>query len=226
MTASHSAPIVVFDLDGTLIDTAPDLIDTLNRVFVQEGLPEVGFEETRALIGAGIRPLIERALAGQGRNLPVEQVDEIFTRYIRHYHEHIADRSRPYPGLLPALDCLQRDGFRLAVCTNKFEAQSVSLLDALELSARFAAICGQDTFPMKKPHPEALRRTIARAGGDPARAVMVGDSETDVATARAAGMPVIGVDFGYTLTPMRELGPDRLIGAFDDLRRAVGELLP
>ena len=130
------------------------------------------------MIGAGIRPLIERALAEQDRNLPAEQVDEMFARYIRHYRNHIADRSRPYPGRRSARSIVCADsGIRLAVCTNKYEALSLRLLDALGLTQRFAAICGQDTFPMKKPDPETLRLTIARAGGDPARAVMVGDSE-------------------------------------------------
>jgi phosphoglycolate phosphatase len=226
MTAINPAPIVVFDLDGTLIDTAPDLIGTLNLVFAQEDLPPVAIGEARSLVGAGIRPLIERALARRGRNLPVEEVDQIFARYIRHYQEHIADRSRPFPGLQAALDRLCDDGFRLAICTNKYEALSVRLLDALGLKERFAAICGQDTFPMKKPDPQTLRLTIARAGGDPARAIMVGDSETDVKLARAAAVPVIGVDFGYTAIPMAELEPDRLIGHFDGLWRAVSELVP
>lgn len=226
MTATNSAPIVVFDLDGTLIDTAPDLIGTLNLVFAQEDLPPIAMEDARNLVGAGIRPLIERALKAQGRNLPLAEVDEIFARYIRHYQEHIADRSRPYPGLEQALDRLHDDGFRLAVCTNKYEVLSVRLLNALGLTQRFAAICGQDTFPVMKPHPETLRLTIARAGGDPTRAVMVGDSETDVSVARAAAVPVIGVDFGYTRIPMSELKPDRLISHFDGLRGAVMELLP
>ena len=226
MAASTSAPIVVFDLDGTLIDTAPDLIGTLNLILSQEGLPQVSMDQARSLVGAGIRPLIERALASQGRSLPVQAVDEIFARYIRHYQEHIADASRPFPGLEDALEGLSRDGFRLAVCTNKYEGLSVRLLDALGLTARFAAICGQDTFPMKKPDPATLRLTIERGGGDLARAVMVGDSETDVALARAASIPVIGVDFGYTQIPMSELGPDRLIGHFEALQRAVRELVP
>lgn len=225
MTATRPAPIVIFDLDGTLIDTVPDLIGTLNLVFAQEGLPSVAIDEARSLVGAGIRPLIERALARHGRELPVEEVDEIFARYIRHYQEHIADRSRPFPGLESALDRLRDDGFRLAVCTNKYEVLSVRLLDALGLTTRFAAICGQDTFPMKKPDPQTLHLTIARAGGDPARAVMVGDSETDVKLARAAAVPVVGVDFGYTPIPMMELKPDRLISHFDGLRRAVTELV-
>ena len=201
MVTSNLTPIVVFDLDGTLVDTAPDLVGTLNIVLAEERLPSISLEQARPMIGAGIRPLIERALAEQDRNLPAEQVDEMFARYIGHYRNHIADRSRPYPGVEAALDRLADSGIRLAVCTNKYESLSLRLLDALGLTQRFAAICGQDTFPMKKPDPETLRLTIARAGGDPARAVMVGDSNTDVQLARAAVVPVIGVDFGYTQTP-------------------------
>ncbi len=147
MALSNPAPIVVFDLDGTLIDTAPDLIGTLNLVFAEEGLPAIALDQARSLVGAGVRPLIERALVQQDRNLPTEEVDAMFARYIRHYQDHIADQSRPYPGLEDCLDRLVEDGFRLAVCTNKYEALSLRLLDALGLTQRFAAICGQDTFP-------------------------------------------------------------------------------
>ncbi len=218
-------PIVVFDLDGTLVDTAPDLIHTLNTILEAESIPALAFETARPMIGAGVRPLLERALAERGRFPGEAAMDALFARYIRSYQDHIADHSRPYPGLEGALDRLGAHGFALAVCTNKYESLSLRLLDALGLTQRFAAICGQDTFSMKKPDPETLRLTIARAGGDPARAVMVGDSETDVSVARAAGIPVIGVDFGYTRIPMAELQPDRLIGHFDALPAAVIELL-
>lgn len=218
-------PIVIFDLDGTLIDTAPDLIHTLNTVLVSENVPAIAFDAARPMIGTGVRPMLERALVECGQFLNEAATDALFARYLRYYQNHIADHSRPYPGLEQALDRLDAHGFTLAVCTNKYEALSRRLLDALRLTSRFAAICGQDTFPMKKPDPEALRLTIARAGGDAARAVMVGDSETDVNVARAAGIPVIGVDFGYTRIPMTELSPDRLISHFDALPEAVLELL-
>lgn len=226
MLKAAPQPIVVFDLDGTLVDTAPDLIHTLNAILGTEGIPALSYDIARPMIGGGVRPLLEQALAERGQHPGETAMDAMFDRYIRRYHDHIADRSRPYPGLESALDRLTAHGFALAVCTNKFEALSLRLLDALGLTSRFAAICGQDTFPMKKPDPEVLRLTIARAGGDVARAVMVGDSETDVRVARAAGIPVIGVDFGYTRTPMAELSPDRLISHFDALPAAVHELLP
>jgi phosphoglycolate phosphatase len=220
-----AAPTIVFDLDGTLIDTAPDLIDTLNLVLAGHDLEPIPFEASRAMIGAGVRPLLLRGLASRGIKLPPEQVDQLFAEFLDIYAAHIADRSRPFPGLESALDALSAEGCRLAVCTNKLEWLSVKLLKELGLASRFVAICGQDTFTMRKPDPEMLRLTIARVGGDTGHAVMIGDSMTDVATARAAGIPVIAVDFGYTETPPKELGADRLIGHFDELPAAVMELV-
>jgi phosphoglycolate phosphatase len=214
----------VFDLDGTLVDTAPDLIETLNVVFARHKVPAVAFEDARAMIGAGVKPLLTRGLASQGIQLPPAEIDGLFEEYLVLYAAHIADRSRPFPGLEAALDALAADGCILAVCTNKLEWLSVRLLDALGLSHRFAAICGQDTFPMRKPDPEMLRLTIAKAGGSADRAVMVGDSMTDVLTAKNAAVPVVAVDFGYTETPPAQLGADRLISHFDALPAAVRSL--
>jgi phosphoglycolate phosphatase len=148
----------------------------------------------------------------------------MFGDFISHYSAHIADRSRPFPGLVTALDSLAAQGCRLAVCTNKLEGLSRQLLDALDLTDRFTAICGQDTFGVQKPNPEVLRKTIRAAGGGLSRAIMVGDSGTDIATARAAGIPVVAVDFGYSETPIEKLGADRLIGHFDQLQAAVRDL--
>jgi phosphoglycolate phosphatase len=212
---------IVFDLDGTLIDTAPDLIDTLNVVLTREGLPPMPFEAARPLIGGGARGLIERAVAAEARTGPKAEVDRMFTAFVAHYADHIADRSRPFPELEPTLDLLAAQGHRLAVCTNKLEWLSKRLLDALNLARRFAAICGQDTFGVQKPDPHILAQTIRQAGGDPAQAVMVGDSGTDVRTARAAGVPVIAVDFGYTDVPIATLRPDRIISSFRELPDAI-----
>src|SRR6185437_7297537 len=146
--------------------------------------------------------------------------------FIAHYSEHLADRSHPYPGLLAALDNLSAQGFRLAVCTNKLENLSVALLKALKLADRFAAICGPDTFGVPKPDPEILRRTIAAAGGNPRQAVMIGDSATDIRTARAAGIPVIAVTFGYSVPPVSEFDPDLIISHFSQLRSAIAAISP
>ena len=145
----------------------------------------------------------------------------MFNAFIAHYAAHIADRSRPFPGLEAALDELSARGCRFAVCTNKLEFLSRRLLDALDLSRRFVAICGQDTFGIQKPDPEILRRTVAQAGGNIAHTVMIGDSASDIDTARAAGVPVIAVDFGYTEIPVAQLNPDRIIGHFKDLPEAI-----
>src|ERR1700704_4099771 len=218
-----AAPTIVFDLDGTLVDTAPDLIATLNALFAREGLPSPG-GELRNMIGGGARRLIERALAQESIKMPDRELERLYAAYIEHYAAHIADRSRPFPGLEPALDALAALGCRLAVCTNKLEWLSVRLLDALGLSSRFAAICGQDTFPMRKPDPEMLRLTIAKAGGRADHAIMVGDSMTDVLTAQRAAVPVVAVDFGYTDIPPAELGADVLISHFDALPAAIRRL--
>ncbi len=213
--------IIVFDLDGTLVDTAPDLIDALNVLFAREGLAAIPLAEGRRIIGGGIKRLIERGLAREGRTFTPAHVDALYRDYVDHYAAHIADRSRPFPGVEAALDALAGHGDRLAVCTNKLAFLAVRLLDALALSARFAAICGPDTFGVQKPDPEILRATVRAAGGTLMDAVMVGDSETDIATARAAGIPVVAVDFGYTEGPVAALSPDRLISHFDALPAAL-----
>jgi phosphoglycolate phosphatase len=218
-------PIIVFDLDGTLVDTAPDLVATLNAVLAREGYGTVPYAEARTMIGGGARHMLARALGRQDVALDPADLDRLFADFLAHYTAHVADASRPFPGLAPALDLLAAQGARFAVCTNKLERLSVLLLERLGLAGRFAAICGQDTFGMAKPDPELLRRTIARAGGDLGAAVMVGDSAADVAVARGAGVPVIAVDFGYSDIPAPLLKADRVIGHFAELPGAVASLL-
>jgi phosphoglycolate phosphatase len=220
-----TAPLVVFDLDGTLVDTAPDLVDTLNVILAQEGIAPVPFDDARTMIGGGARALLERGLRESGRALMKPLVDQLFARFLDHYAAHIADRSRPFPGAERALDDLAAGGFRLAICTNKLEWLTRKLLDALGMTHRFCAIVGQDTFGVAKPDPAILRRLISDAGANHARTIMVGDSETDIRVARAAGVPVIAVDFGYTEQPVSECDPDILIGHFDGLVPAVGQLV-
>lgn len=233
MTAALNASpdlLVVFDLDGTLVDSAPDLVDALNATLALEGAGPLPESQVRTLLGAGARALIERGLTVVGREVPVARMDELFAAFLEHYQAHIADRSRPFEGLARALDRLEADGARLAVATNKLEGLSVSLLSALGLADRFVAICGQDTFReadgrnIPKPDPRMLLGCVARAGGRAERAIMVGDSRTDIDAARNAGMPVIAVDFGYTDTPVDQLGPDVVISHFDGLWDAVQTL--
>ena len=216
---------LVFDLDGTLVDTAPDLIAALNFVLVREGLAPLPMHRARNMIGAGARRMLERGLEAEGRTVTVEELDKLTKDFIGYYADHIAEASRPFEGLEAALDDLQGQGFQFAVCTNKLEWLSKRLLDQLGMSTRFAAICGADTFGVAKPDPVILQQTLARAGGHLTSAIMVGDAGPDVGVARRAGIPVIGVEFGYTDVPIAELKPDRLIGHMNDLPAAVQSLI-
>jgi phosphoglycolate phosphatase len=226
-------PTVVFDLDGTLVDTAPDLVATLNTILGQEGLPPIAFAAARNMVGGGARHMLERGLAaapslaagGRGVEWAPADLERLCGRFVAHYADHIADRSRPFPGVEAALDTLAARGCRLAVCTNKLEWLARRLLDALGLTQRFAAICGADTFGVSKPDAAILHGTVARAGGRSDAAIMVGDAVTDVAVARAAGIPVIAVDFGYSEIPVAELGPDRIVSSFAQLPEAALALL-
>src|SRR6195952_4412957 len=216
---------VVFDLDGTLVDTAPDLINALNFVLNREGLPAVPMKSARNMIGAGARKLIELVLELDGRQSSQADITRLTSDFIDHYAAHIADESRPFQGLEDALDDLSTRGCRFAVCTNKLEWLSRLLLDRLELSSRFAAICGADTFGVSKPDPAILQQTIARAGGQLSTAIMVGDAGPDIGVARRAGIPVIGVEFGYTEVPIAEFKPDRLVKHMSELPAAVYSLM-
>lgn len=224
MPTSLPARLIVFDLDGTLIDTAPDLVATLNIVFEREGLPSVPYEDARKLIGGGAKAMIVRGAAAEGRAITPERLEQLFAEFIAYYTEHVADRSLPFPGLIDALDRLSARGHRFAVCTNKFERQSLLLLSHLRLADRFDAICGQDTFGIVKPDPEILTRTIAAAGGVPGHAIMIGDSLTDIQTARAADIPVVAVDFGYSERPVADYAPDAVISHFSQLPDQIAAL--
>ena len=222
------APVrtVVFDLDGTLVDTAPDLINALNFVLVREGMPPVPLPSARNMIGAGARRMLERGLEADGRAASVADIDRMTKDFVDYYADHIAERSRPFEGLEAALDDLAGRGYQFAVCTNKLEWLSKKLLGELGLSARFSAICGADTFGVSKPDPAILQQTVARAGGELSSTIMVGDAGPDIGVARRAGIPVIGVEFGYTEVPIADLKPDRLIAHMRDLRDAVEGLIP
>ncbi|GJE73486.1 MAG: phosphoglycolate phosphatase [Methylobacteriaceae bacterium] len=219
-------PIAVFDLDGTLAETAGDLVGTLNVILAREGHAPLPLEQARDLLGAGARALIQRGFAVAGATLSPERLETLFEAFLEHYGAHLTDNSTLFPGVVAALDRLEAEGFVLAVCTNKVEAHAVALLAELGVRARFPVIVGKDTFAFSKPDPRHITATIARAGGDPTRAVMVGDSRADVAAAQAAGIPVVGVTFGYTPVPMRELQPDWVIEHFDELADAVAALVP
>ena len=215
---------IVYDLDGTLADTAGDLMGALNFVLERDGLAPLPVENARSMLGAGGRALIERGFAASKRELSPERLETLFGDFLAHYNAHIAVLTRLYPGVVEALDAFAAAGWRQAICTNKMEASARMLMGRLGVSDRFAFICGQDTFGVGKPDPKPLIGTVAAAGGRLERALVVGDSATDIKTARAAGLPVIAVDFGYTDVPVTELGPDRVISHFDELAEACAEV--
>jgi phosphoglycolate phosphatase len=214
---------IVFDLDGTLVDSAPDLTNALNDVLVRRGHAPIAAGVIRCAVGRGARIMIETALAMAGIE---DDVDRMLAEFLEHYEANIAAQSRPFPGAVDLLERLAERGARLAVCTNKRESLSRRLLQELGLSGHFAAIAGRDTFPVSKPDPGHLTGTIALAGGNPARALMVGDSEFDFAAAQAAGVPVVLVRFGYGPLPQCSNGRAApMIDHFVELEALAGPLL-
>eukprot|EP01037_Dinobryon_pediforme_P027130 gene27130-29912_t len=224
-------PLLVFDLDGTLVDSAADLTVTLNVILAREGVPAVPAPQARAMVGLGARVLIRRGFAAASRDVEDARLERLFHDYIAYYTDHIADYTKPFPGVVNTLERFADAGYRLAVCTNKIESGAKKLLAELGMLGRFAFVCGQDTFLegekfIQKPDPRTLWRTIEAAGGSRAATVMIGDSGTDIETAQAAGVPVVAVDFGYTDRPVESFGPDRVVSHFEDVYCAVADLLP
>jgi len=219
------APAILFDLDGTLIDTAPDLGLALNRVLAQRDLAPVSVDQVRSVIGRGARVMIEQALKLHGHPAGEDELDALVADFLEHYRRDIATHSQLYPGAMDAVAQLKDAGARVAICTNKFEDMSLALLEELNILHEFEMVAGSDTHPVRKPDAGHLTLTLAKIGGDPDRAVMVGDSITDISAARNAGLPVVGVSFGYTETPMAELEPDILIDHMDELPLAAQRLI-
>lgn len=212
-----SAQTVIFDLDGTLVDTAPDLMDSLNHVLALNGLTPVDFRDMTWLVGQGARVMIERAWSIHGHTASSADLETAFGQFLEHYAGRMPGRSQPYPGVDAAMSRLEAAGMRLAVCTNKTEAMARRLLDCLGLTRRFAAITGGDTFSVRKPHGDHLLGTIDKAGGTPDNAVMIGDSVNDILAAQNAGIPAIAVPFGYSDKPVSSFDPDIVIDHFDQL---------
>lgn len=216
---------VAFDLDGTLVDTAPDLAAALNHALAALGRPPVPAESVRAMVGQGARRLLERGLSATG---PQEAIPELVAQglplFLAHYRANIAAMSRPFPGAAAVLDWLAGEGVRLAVCTNKPEALALALLDALGWRGRFAAVLGADSRPWRKPDPRHLIDTLAAAGGATAASVYVGDSATDSETARAARVPFVLVTHGYSEIPHAEIAADARIDGFAALEGALAAL--
>ncbi|WP_117191258.1 phosphoglycolate phosphatase [Rhizobium terrae] len=220
-----TAPLVIFDLDGTLIDTAPDLIDSLNHTIEAVGLAPVTFEDLTHLVGQGVKVMIQRAFELRKAPLDETTAARLFDRYMAHYQAHMPGKSLPYPRVIDCLDQFEAAGMRLAVCTNKSSQLAVQLIEKLGLTHRFATMTCGDTFPYRKPDGRHILGTIERAGGDPATAIMIGDSINDILAAQNAGIPSVAVTFGYSDVAVDTLGPDHVIGGYDELTVELVETL-
>lgn len=219
--ATHPFRTIVFDLDGTLADTAPDIAAALNHALAQVGRQILTLDAIRSMVGHGGKVLVQRGLAATGG------ADELtlataHAAMIAYYETHVCEHSQPYPGVIAALDALRDRSVALAVCTNKPEHLARGVVDVLGWRSRFAAIVGGDTLAATKPDPAMLHLAIEQAGGGPA--AMVGDSIIDVQTARAAGLPCVAVSFGYPDRPADQLGADIVVDSFDDLLPALARL--
>lgn len=221
-----SRPVVLFDLDGTLADTAADLCETMNVILEMHGRTRVDEARVRHLVGGGARLLLDRGYRDTGEAADDALLDQSFDEFIDYYGRHIADHTKLWPGVRDQLDILQKRGALMAVCTNKVEGLSRKLLEMLGIDHYFPVVIGGDTLPVKKPDPEHLFEAIRQLGGERKDAVMVGDSEADVDAAKNAGLPSICVTFGYTRTPVAELGADVTIDHFDAFPAALAKLLP
>jgi phosphoglycolate phosphatase len=224
-TGEFADATIVFDLDGTLVDTAPDILRALNQTLDIEGLPQVKLHAVRTFIGQGARVTLERALELHGVHYSSDKIDQLTRALVDFYRTDIANESKPFPGLEDALDQLAGLGAKFSVCTNKRTELSVQLLDALDLTQRFSAIVGADAVTHRKPHAEHYRAAVERAGGVLRRSLMVGDTVADVASARAAGAPVAVVSFGYCDGGAETLGADLVIDRFSELTSACRRLL-
>jgi phosphoglycolate phosphatase len=217
MNGAFDGWTIVFDLDGTLVNTAPDLLEALNHVLIEAGLQPVGLQTIATMIGHGAKAMIIKGMAAQGVEPESHRMDGLFNQFLAYYEANIAVGSRPFENTIAALDTLAAAGARLAVCTNKRQSSTDRLLEALGLSDRFAAIVGADSVPDRKPHGDHILLTVDRAGGDRSRAIMVGDSRTDERAARNAGLPFIFVPFGYETETQEEIDADAVVSNYSDL---------
>lgn len=220
----HYPGTLIFDLDGTLVDTAPDLCAALNHALGVLGRPGVPADAVRHMVGHGARALLTLGLAASGEATPT-LVEAGFPAFLDYYAAHIADGSQPFEGVEAALDRAAAAGCRLVICTNKPVALADALVAALAWTGRFGAVLGFDSVPAPKPDAGHVWAAIAAVGGNPRDAVFVGDSITDVNAARAAGVPVVVVSFGFSDRPVADLGADRVIDHYDALDAALDGLV-
>lgn len=223
-TQTSALAAIVFDLDGTLVETAADLHAVLAEILAERGLAAPPLDAVRGMIGDGARVLIERAFMALGYPADPPLVAELHERFLVRYAEVPCRASHAYAGAHDVLEDLAARGLRLGLCTNKPQAATEGLLRALDLHRFFNAIVGGDQVERRKPDPAHLQAVLDHLGADPASAVMVGDSRNDVLAARALGLPCILVSWGYTLVPVRELRPEAMIDRFADLPTALQQL--
>jgi phosphoglycolate phosphatase len=218
---------VVFDLDGTLVDTIGDLTLALNRTLADLGLPSHTESAVRGMVGGGLPKLLERGVAAHGTTLDPETMDRAVFRLVGHYAASPAEYARLYPGVRETLDTLRDAEIACGVCTNKPDPIARDLLRALGLFEAFGVIQGSDTGFPRKPDPAGLAHAVSRLGSEPGTTIMVGDSATDLKTARAAGLKAaVLVSYGYSVTPVTELGADAVINHLHDLVPALALLEP
>lgn len=215
---------VIFDLDGTLVDSLPDLVAAVNTVIAERGKPPLGLVEVALMVGDGSPKLIERALAARG--LAEAPLAPALERFLSIYEADATRLTRPYPGVPEVLERLAAAGCGLAVCTNKPTRATRAVLDGLGLARYFAAVVGGDSMPVKKPDPGPLRAILERLGVAAGRAAMVGDHRNDVAAARGAGMRAIFAGWGYGAATLDGLEPDATIDRAAELPAALARLLP
>ncbi|MEX3009491.1 HAD family hydrolase [Hoeflea sp. TYP-13] len=219
------SPLVIFDLDGTLFDTAPDLMNSLNHTIGTIGLEPVHFEDMTYLVGSGAKVMINKALELRKVTIDEPELERLFGLFLDHYGASMPGSTALYPGAADAMDRLSAAGLSMAVCTNKTESMAVRLLSLTGLLPRFAAVTGGNTFDVRKPEAGHLLGTIDMAGGSRSKSLMIGDSVNDIAAARNAGIPSIGVPFGYSDTAVDKLGPDWVMSHYDELTLDVVERL-
>lgn len=217
---------VIFDLDGTLIDSLPDVLGALNPVLANAGRRPVTIDEGKLMVGGGAEPLIERAFALTGDPVAPPDVPAYVDEFAVNYQAKPAHLTTIFDGVVPALEELSARGYALGICTNKPHGSALTVLGALGLDRHFSSCIGKAARPFNKPDRRHYDAVAEELGVSPDNSLYIGDSETDVETARNAGVPIILVPFGYSRKPAAELGGDRLIGHFSELAAAIDELLP
>ncbi|MDH3231209.1 MAG: phosphoglycolate phosphatase [Alphaproteobacteria bacterium] len=213
---------LVFDLDGTLIDSAPDLHACLNRLLGADGRRRLDLAEVVAMVGDGVPALVRRAYRATG-GIPGDIEDRI-AHYRAIYGDSLTDRTVAYPGVAETLARLFDAGYRMAVCTNKPHAPTMAILDALGLAGFFKSVAGGDSLPVRKPDPGHLLGLLKMLGSGPERAVMIGDSRNDIQVAINAGVRSIAVSYGYRREPVEELGANVIIDSFAEIPEALERL--